>query len=94
MTVTLHNQHPDSLSIEFWQVAYLALEHYLNGPLEPDGPQFGVEFELEASSGEEVCLRIWRSESGQVHIERLPSLGSGKSRENTFDWGMSLATTA
>jgi hypothetical protein len=84
MTVTLHNQHPDSLSIEFWQVAYLALEHYLNGPAEPDGPQHGVEFDLEASSGEEVRLKIWRDASGQVHIERLPGL-CALGHENVFN---------
>ncbi|MEZ5581752.1 MAG: hypothetical protein R3F37_02280 [Candidatus Competibacteraceae bacterium] len=71
MTVTLHNPAFDGFHLEFWQAAYLALESYLAGPPEPEGYQHGIDYDLEVNDGDEVKLKIWREQSGQVHIQCL-----------------------
>ncbi|NJN45800.1 MAG: hypothetical protein HC808_04195 [Candidatus Competibacteraceae bacterium] len=76
MTVTLHNPAFDNFNIEFWQAAFLALENYMEGPTEPDGYEHGVDFDLEVGSDVEVKLRIWREQSGQVHIECLSTVNN------------------
>ena len=73
-TVTLHNPSFGSFNLAFWQAAYLALENYLADPTEPEGYQNGVDFDLEVNNGDEVKLKIWREQSGQVHVQCLSTL--------------------